>query len=89
LGAVSHEDISKRFLRAVLDGKLNAASMIAGRWSEESGTGDDAAYVMQLQADLQLMLRVEVEAEEGYRRSQKVIRASKQAIRTASCRNAG
>ncbi|SOE96834.1 AraC-type DNA-binding protein [Burkholderia sp. D7] len=88
-GAVSHEDISKRFLRAVLDGNLNAASMIAGRWSEESGTGDDAAYVMQLQADLQLMLRVEVEAEEGYRRSQKMIRASKQAIRTASCRNAG
>ncbi len=84
-----HADHSSRFLAAVLDAKFAAAGVLACRAAEEPGSGDEAAHVVQLHADLQLMLGVQVEAEESYRRSQKLIRESKQAIRAASCRNAG
>ncbi|MGV2292973.1 helix-turn-helix transcriptional regulator [Trinickia sp. YCB016] len=80
--------LSIRFLDALLGGKLTAASQQASRWADEAGGDESAAYGLQLHADLQLMLGIEVEAEENYRRSQKLIRSSKQAIRTASCRNA-
>ncbi|WP_118179568.1 helix-turn-helix domain-containing protein [Paraburkholderia phosphatilytica] len=81
-------DIAERFLKAVIDGELVAAGTIASRWAQDPGTGDAAACVVQRHADLQLMSRVEVRAEDTYRRSQKMIRTS-MALRVASCRNAG
>jgi AraC-like DNA-binding protein len=79
--------VSSRFLDALLNGKFGAAAQQASRWADGAGTDEGVAHGLQLHADLQLMLGVEVEAEENYRRSQKLIRSSKQAIRTASCRN--
>ncbi|MCX4153910.1 MULTISPECIES: helix-turn-helix transcriptional regulator [Paraburkholderia] len=84
----AHTALSGRFLDTLLDGKLNAASQLASRWADEAGNAEFAPHALQLHADLQLMLGIEVEAEENYRRSQKLIRSSKHAIRTASCRNA-
>jgi AraC-like DNA-binding protein len=84
----TEEAPSTRFLDAVLNGKLSAARQQASRWAEEASTSEHAPYGLQLHADLQLMLGIEVEAEENYRCEQKLIRSSKHAIRIASCRNA-
>lgn len=84
----SGRDFAQRFLKAVTEGELVVAGTLASRWAQEPGTGDEAAFVVQRFADLQLMSRVEVKAEDAYRRSQKMIRTS-MALRIASCRNAG
>lgn len=80
--------LSTRYLDALLNGKLGAARQQVSRWAEEAGAAEHASSGLQLHADMQLMLGIEVEAEENYRRSQKLIRSSKHAIRIASCRNA-
>lgn len=80
--------ISERLMKAIVDGELESAATIASRWSKDPGTSDEAAYIVQWHADLQLMSRAEVRAEEAYRRSQKMIRTS-MVLRVASCRNAG
>ncbi|WP_312883758.1 helix-turn-helix transcriptional regulator, partial [Paraburkholderia youngii] len=87
--SVNGDPFAARFLKAVTEGRLASARSIAGRWAEDPGTGNEGASVVQCHADVQLMARVEVEAEEAYRRSQKMIRSSKQALRVASSRNAG
>ncbi|MDR3096680.1 MAG: helix-turn-helix transcriptional regulator [Paraburkholderia sp.] len=82
---------AERFGHAVHEGKLQAAAQLTSRWIDEStasGTGEHPLHGVQLHADLQLLMGVEVEAEEYYRRSLKVIRTSKREIRAASCRNA-
>ncbi|MGB8420835.1 helix-turn-helix transcriptional regulator [Paraburkholderia sp.] len=86
-----NDGVAERFLDAVCEGKLHAASQLTSRWFDEAdhaGMTERTLYGLQLHADLQLILNVEVEAEENYRRSQTMIRSSKRAIRTASCRNA-
>ena len=82
----AHTALSGRFLDTLLDGKLNAASQLASRWADEAGNAEFAPHALQLHADLQLMLGIEVEAEENYRRSQKLIRSSKHAIKACMSR---
>jgi AraC-like DNA-binding protein len=80
----------ERFFHALREGKLHAANQLTSRWVDDAGAArvsEQAPYGFQLHADLQLLFGNDVEAEEGYRRSQKMIRSSKHAIRTASCRN--
>lgn len=48
-----------------------------------------ATPCLQLQADLQTMLGIEVDAEDSYREAQKLMRGSRRDMRAASCRNAG
>lgn len=48
-----------------------------------------ASPCMQLQADLQTLLGIEVDAEDSYREAQKLMRGSRRDMRAASCRNAG
>ncbi|CAM2159683.1 helix-turn-helix transcriptional regulator [Paraburkholderia tropica] len=82
---------AERFGFALREGKLLAASHLTSRWIDETnaaGMGEQALHGLQLHADLQLLLGVEVEAEEAYRRSLKLIRSSKRDIRASSCRNA-
>ncbi|MFP6560935.1 helix-turn-helix domain-containing protein [Paraburkholderia sp. B3] len=87
-GPDAGRDVAERFRKAVIDGELVLAGTLASRWGQDPGTSEDAAYIVQRHADLQLMSRVEVRAEDAYRRAQKMIRTS-MALRIASCRNAG
>ncbi|WP_082712085.1 helix-turn-helix domain-containing protein [Burkholderia singularis] len=72
----------------LLDGQILTASRVLHRCSEEGGSGTHASRVLQLVADLQVCLGMEVEAEENYQRSQHMIRSSKRELRVTSCRNA-
>lgn len=78
----------ERLMNAVVAGELAEAGTIASRWAKDPGRSGEAAYIVQRHADLQLMARAEVRAEEAYRRSQRLLRTS-MALRVASCRNAG
>ncbi|WP_017775670.1 helix-turn-helix transcriptional regulator [Paraburkholderia kururiensis] len=77
------------FLDKVLEGNLGAAGAQANRWAEDAHQSTDMPYLLQLHADMQMTLGIGDEAEEQYRRAQKVIRTPREAIRAASCRNAG
>lgn len=77
------------FLDKVLEGNLGAAGAQANRWAEDAHQSTDMPYLLQLHADMQMTLGIGDEAEEQYRRAQKVIRTRREAIRAASCRNAG
>lgn len=80
--------MSDDVLELLRAGKLAHAAASADACAD-SDDGELSPLCMQLQADLQLTLGVDVDAEESYRRSQKMIRGSKAAMRSASCRNAG
>ncbi|CAN7583429.1 helix-turn-helix transcriptional regulator [Trinickia sp. LjRoot230] len=77
------------FLDKVREGNLNAASAYANRWADEDPQNADLPWLLQLHADMLSTLGIGDEAEEQYRRAQKLIRAPRQAMRAASCRNAG
>ncbi|MBJ9710529.1 helix-turn-helix transcriptional regulator [Burkholderia gladioli] len=67
---------------------LSAYADLAGL--VQDGCGDaERAYRMQLHADMQLAMGLEFDAEESYRRSRKLMHASKDEIRLLSFRNTG
>lgn len=77
------------FLDKVQEGNLNAASTYANRWSEDDPQNADLPWLLQLHADMLTTLGIGDEAEEQYRRAQKILRGPRQAMRAVSCRNAG
>lgn len=77
------------FLDKVREGSLNAASAYANRWADDDPQDADLPWLLQLHADMLSTLGIGDEAEEQYRRSQKLLRAPRQAMRATSCRNAG
>jgi AraC-like DNA-binding protein len=72
-------------------GRVTDAVSHAHRCASNSqcSDGSDASGCMQLQADLQTMLGIDVDAEDSYREAQKLMRSSRRDVRVASCRNAG
>ncbi|WGS54177.1 helix-turn-helix transcriptional regulator [Paraburkholderia sp. D15] len=77
-------------LEMLRDGKLAEAVAHTNRCAQHCAhDGDSASGCMQLQADLQTMLGIEVDAEDSYREAQKMIRSSRRDVRVASCRNTG
>lgn len=72
----------------VLDGRLQEAAQRAAHLVEGDDVAPDHA-ALQIHGDLELVLGRDAEAEEIYRRAQKAIRHSRDAIRIVSCRNTG
>ncbi|MGE8506026.1 MAG: helix-turn-helix transcriptional regulator [Paraburkholderia terricola] len=91
--SLSVQDLPDGFINKVREGNVQAAGAQAARWSDLARNGAGAAAgspgLLQLHADMQMTLGICDEAEEQYRRAQKAIRSPRQAIRAASCRNAG
>ncbi|RZF23489.1 helix-turn-helix domain-containing protein [Paraburkholderia sp. UYCP14C] len=87
--SLSVRDLPDGFLSKVRDGDLPQAGAQASRWSETARGAAGSPELLRLHADMQMTLGVCDEAEEQYHHAQKAIRSSRQAIRAASCRNAG
>ncbi len=88
--SLSVQDLPDGFLNKIRDGD----SATGGRAGEPLVGPLRAAPrarpdLLRLHADMQMALGICDEAEEQYRRAQKAIRSPRQAIRAASCRNAG
>lgn len=62
------------FLDKVREGSLNAASAYANRWADDDPQDADLPWLLQLHADMLSTLGIGDEAEEQYRRSQKLLR---------------
>ncbi|WP_133645771.1 helix-turn-helix transcriptional regulator [Paraburkholderia flava] len=73
----------------VLDGQLLEAARLAANYADTDEAGDDGYLALQILADLELALGRQEEAEETYRKTQKAIRHSRDAMRVVSVRNAG
>lgn len=81
-------DALPAYARLGAEGRLGeACATLASRAEREDETADP--IVLQAYADIQLALGRLIEAEEGYRKAQRAIRQSRDALRIASCRNAG
>jgi AraC-like DNA-binding protein len=76
-------------LNMLREGRVAEAVSHTHRCAPHCNDGGDASGCMQLQADLQTMLGIDVDAEDSYREAQKLMRASRRDLRVASCRNAG
>jgi AraC-like DNA-binding protein len=74
----------------ILAGQFQEAVCAAANLADNETADEKPAYgVMQVYGDIQLVLGRHEEAEETYRKGQKLIRHSRDAMRIASCRNAG
>lgn len=87
--SLSVQDLPDGFLNKIRDGDLQPAGAQASRWSDLARGAAGSPDLLRLHADMQMALGICDEAEEQYRRAQKAIRSPRQAIRAASCRNAG
>ncbi|MEQ5842591.1 helix-turn-helix transcriptional regulator [Paraburkholderia acidicola] len=72
----------------VLDGQLNEAVHLAASLADSDHAHDEYT-ALQIHADLELALGRHEEAEETYRKTQKAVRHSRDAMRVVSVRNAG
>jgi AraC-like DNA-binding protein len=77
------------FLDKLREGNFSAARAQASRWAEDGHRSAELPWLLQLRADMEMMAGIGDELEEQYRRAQKAIRSPRQALRAASCRNAG
>ncbi len=77
------------YLEMLRNGRMTDALSHANRCAEQCDHGDDVSGCMQMQADLQMMLGMDVDAEDSYREAQKLIRSTHRDVRLSSCRNAG
>jgi AraC-like DNA-binding protein len=74
----------------VLGGHLQDAAKLAANYADKDHDKDAADYAsLQIHGDIELALGRYEEAEEAYRRAQKLIRNSRDAMRLVSCRNTG
>ena len=87
--SLSVQDLPDGFLNKIRDGDLQPAGAQASRWSDLARGAAGSPDLLRLHAYLLLARGICDEAEEQYRRAQKAIRSPRQAIRAASCRNAG
>lgn len=84
----SAADTFPAYARLAAAGRLGEACTALAARAEREDEADDPV-VLQAYADIQLALGRMIEAEEGYRKAQRAIRQSRDALRIASCRNAG
>jgi AraC-like DNA-binding protein len=68
-------------LEMLSEGKIAEAVLYTNRCAEHRDDEDGASSCMQLQADLQTMLGIDVDAEDSYREAQKMIRTSRRDVR--------
>ncbi|HVE10500.1 MAG TPA: helix-turn-helix transcriptional regulator [Paraburkholderia sp.] len=72
----------------ITEGRIQAAAAQTSRHIDACEP-DLLPGLLQLHGDLQMAVGMDVDAEESYRESQKLMRTSKEQVRFASCRNAG
>jgi AraC-like DNA-binding protein len=89
ISTISCGDAPRVQLDLLRAGRVTEAVSHAHRCAPQCSDGADASGCMQLQADLQTMLGIDVDAEDSYREAQKLMRSSRRDVRVASCRNAG
>ncbi|NVM77651.1 AraC-like DNA-binding protein [Duganella sp. SG902] len=88
ISAQTHSDDMPSYARAMRDGDFGGARQHAQRLAgADHGAAD--APALQALADAALLLGHEEDAEEHYRRAQKLLRLSNDELRVLSCRNAG
>jgi AraC-like DNA-binding protein len=71
------------------DARVGAAAAHVSRSAETCDDEVSLPLLVQLQADLQLALNLDIDAEDAYRQSQKLMRGDKREVRIASSRNTG
>ncbi|NRO99126.1 helix-turn-helix domain-containing protein [Paraburkholderia sp. NMBU_R16] len=84
------DDVPATLTSKVLEGRFAEAVRLAANLTDiDSDQGTRNLDRLQTFADLQLILGRHEEAEETYRRAQKSVRHSRNAMRIVSCRNTG
>ena len=88
--ALAFDDTPADVASKMLQGQFLDAVRHAARHADTDTAQAQPGYaLLQVCADLELMLGRHEEAEETYRRAQKAIRAHRDDLRIASCRNTG
>ncbi|HGL4257470.1 helix-turn-helix transcriptional regulator [Burkholderia dolosa] len=88
--ALAFDDTPADVASKMLQGQFLDAVRHAARHADTDTAQAQPSYAqLQVCADLELMLGRHEEAEETYRRAQKAIRAQRDGLRIASCRNTG
>lgn len=90
---LSCDGIPAALAAKVLDGQLHDAARLAANFADSdaiaSQTSASAYAALQIYGDIELVLGRDEEAEETYRKTQKAIRHSRDAMRIVSVRNTG
>lgn len=86
ISAQTHDQAMPSYARAMQEGDFEAAHRHARRLGGDDGTAD--APALQALGDAALLLGYEEDAEDHFRRAQK-LQGSNDAVRLLSCRNAG
>lgn len=87
---LSSADIPADLAAKVLDGRFLEAAHTAANFAElDEAAGHQGYAALQIHGDIELVLGRYEEAEDIYRRAQKAIRHSRDALRIVSCRNTG
>ena len=88
--ALSAANEAPNYTRRVLAGQFNEACVKAAISADTNVTRrNDNHAAMLIYGDIQLALGRLMEAEETFRKAQRLIRDSRDAMRIISCRNAG
>src|SRR5262245_184918 len=87
---LSSPELPAQLAAKILSGQFQEAVAAAANLAEHEHAPAKPDYgVVQVYGDLQLVLGRHEEAEETYRKGQKLIRHSRDAMRILSCRNTG
>jgi AraC-like DNA-binding protein len=91
ISALSKSDVMPSYAFAMLDGDFEKALKHIERLADLAGNGMDESGVLSFQAmaDASLLLGRDEDAEENFRKAQKLIRGSNDELRVFSCRNTG
>ncbi|PLZ00046.1 AraC family transcriptional regulator [Burkholderia sp. WAC0059] len=90
VSTLSSSDVAQTLASKMLSGQWQDAVHAAARRADPELASAKPAYDdIQLYGDIQLVLGRHEEAEETFRKAQKAIRGSRDAIRVTSCRNTG
>ncbi|HEV3104069.1 MAG TPA: helix-turn-helix transcriptional regulator [Trinickia sp.] len=86
---LASDDIPSDLVSKVLDGRFLDAARTAANLADPDAGAQPGHALLQIYGDIELMLGRYEEAEETYRRAQKAVRHSRDALRIVSCRNTG
>lgn len=89
ISALASTAAPKELMDMLRDGRVKAASSHVNRFTEACDDNSSLPFLVQLQSDMQLALNLELDAEDTYRQSQKLMRGCKRDLRIASSRNTG
>lgn len=90
VSTLSSSNVPETVASRILSGQWQDALQAAARRADPEQTSNKPQYEdFQLHGDMQLALGCYEDAEETFRRAQKEIRGSRDAIRVTSCRNTG